>query len=156
MKCNWQDDFGVLYKERGQQKFGIRLLAMLKLQSGESMTTVCSLLGKTQKTIREWRRIYEREGLESLLKIHSGRGRTERLQEKLSFKNAIESLQDQRQGGRIQCQDIVDMVAEKYGIHYSRSGMYHVLHRLGFSWITSRSKHPQQDPAVLEAFKKTL
>ena len=156
MKCNWQDDFGVLYKERGQQKFGIRLLAMWKLQSGESMTTVCRLLGKTQKTIREWRRIYEREGLESLLKIHSGRGRKERLQEKLSFENAIESLQDQRQGGRIQCQDIVDMVAEKYGIHYSRSGMYHVLHRLGFSWITSRSKHPQQDPAVLEAFKKTL
>lgn len=156
MKFNWQDDFGVLYKERGQQKFGIRLLAMWKLQTGESMTTVCRLLGKTQKTIREWRRIYEREGLESLLKIHSGRGRKERLQEKLSFENTIKSLQDQRQGGRIQCQDIVEMVAEKYGIHYSRSGMYHVLHRLGFSWITSRSKHPQQDPAVLEAFKKTL
>jgi len=156
MKFKWQDDFGILYKERGQQKFGIRLLAMWKLQSGESMTTVCRLLGKTQKTIREWRRIYEREGLESLLKIHSGRGRKERIQEKVSFANAIESLQDQRQGGRIQCQDIVDMVAEKYGIHYSRSGMYHVLHRLGFSWITSRSKHPQQDPEVLEAFKKTL
>jgi transposase len=85
MKCNWQDDFGTLYKERGQQKFGIRLLAMWKLQSGENMTTVCSLLGKTQKTIREWRRIYEREGLERLLKIHSGRGRKERLQEKFIF-----------------------------------------------------------------------
>lgn len=156
MKFNWQDDFGALYKERGQQKFGIRLLAMWKLQSGESMNLVCSLLGKTQKTIREWRRIYEREGLESLLKIHPGRGRKERLQEKLSFENAIESLQDQLQGGRIQCQDIVDMVVEKYGVHYSRSGMYHVLHRLGFSWITSRSKHPQQDPKALEAFKKTL
>jgi len=34
--------------------------------------------------------------------------------------------------------------------------MYHVLHRLGFSWITSRSKHPKQDLEAIEAFKKTL
>jgi len=30
------------------------------------------------------------------------------------------------------------------------------LHRIGMSWITARSRHPQADPEAQDAFKKTL
>lgn len=33
MNKDWSDNFEALYKERGQQKHGIRLLAMWKIQS---------------------------------------------------------------------------------------------------------------------------
>ncbi|WP_435277206.1 helix-turn-helix domain-containing protein [Psychrobium sp. nBUS_13] len=32
--------------------------------------------------------------------------------------------------------------------------MYRLLHQLGFSWITSRSRHPKQSDEVQETFKK--
>lgn len=154
MKIHWTDDFEILYKKMGQQKYGIRLLALWKIQSGISETSVCELLHKTHATIRKWRRTYEQEGLEALLRIRSGRGRKSRLLKTETLKKDIETLQEKRNGGRIRCQDIVEMVAQKYGVRYSHSGMYHILNRLNFSWITSRSKHPKQNSEAQEMFKK--
>lgn len=154
MKVNWPDDFELLYKQMGQQKHGVRLLALWKIQSGESETAVCNFLHKTHATIRKWRRTYEKEGLEALLRIRSGRGRKSRLLENEQLKKDIEEIREKRKGGRIRCKDIVEMVAQKYGVHYSQPGMYHVLNRLNFSWITARSKHPKHNPEDQETFKK--
>ena len=154
MQVNWLDDFEKLYKTMGQQKYGIRLLALWKIQAGESETSVCKYLNKTHATVRKWRQSYEKEGLEALLRIRSGRGRKRRLFETEQLKKDIETLQEKRDGGRVRCQDIVEMVAQKYGVQYSQSGMYHVLHRLNFSWITARSKHPKQNLEDQEMFKK--
>jgi transposase len=155
MQVNWTDDFGKIYKQRGQQKHGVRLLALWKIQTGMTETDVCQLIGKTHKTIRKWRKIYEESGIDGLLSIASGRGRRSRLNLNEHLCEDIKSLQEGRDGGRIRCQDIVDLVHSKYGVQYTTSGMYHVLKRLGFSWITSRSKHPKSDPEAMEAFKKT-
>jgi transposase len=114
------------------------------------------MLGKTQKTVRGWRKRYEVEGLDGLLSIRSGRGLKSRLLDVEAFEQDLNDLGDKKRGGRIRAQDVVDMIYEKYGISYSQSGMYHVLERFGFSWITSRSKHPKHNKADIEAFKKTL
>jgi transposase len=87
--------------------------------------------------------------------IYPGRGRKSRLTQ-TTFEQDIQALQAAQKGGRIRCQDIVEYIAQKYHLNYSHSGMYHLLHRFGFSWITSRSKHPNHNPEAIEAFKKTL
>lgn len=74
MRVNWSDNFEMLYKQKGQQKYGIRLLALWKLQAGMTETAVCELIGKTHKTVREWRRQYEKNGINGLLSIAPGRG----------------------------------------------------------------------------------
>lgn len=156
MRVNWADDFERLYKQQGQQKHGVRLLALWKIQSGMTETDVCQLIGKTHKTIRFWRRLYEKSGVDGLLSIASGRGRKAKVGlHEQTFSDDIKRLQEEREGGRIRCQDIVDFVYLKHGVQYTPSGMYHILHRLGFSWITSRSKHPQHNPERMETFKKT-
>lgn len=156
MKVNWSDNFESVYKERGHQKYGIRLLALWKIQSGISETAVCKIIGKTPKTIRFWRRLYEEGGIDKLLSRRPGCGKKPRLPLCALVVKEIEALQETRSGGRINCQSIVDMVFEKYNIHYSASGMYKVLKRLGFSWITSRSKHPKQNLQAQEDFKKNF
>lgn len=156
MKVNWSDNFEAEYNQKKHKKYAIRLLALWKIQSGFTETEVCSLLKLTHKTIHRWRRLYEAEGIEALMKIRPGRGRKPRLVSEISLKEDIHALQAQRAGGRVRAQDIVNWVAEKYQVTYSLSGMYHVLHRLGFSWITARSKHPKQDEEKQEAFKKTF
>lgn len=102
-----------------------------------------------------WRRLYEEQGVEGLLMISKGRGRKAKIEKHAKeLAEEISLLQEQRNGGRVRCQDIVELVFEKYNLEYSRPGMYHVLHRLGFSWITSRSKHPKSSSESLEDFKK--
>ena len=44
MKKEWADDFGKLYKTKGQHKYGLKLLAMHKIQSGESQFRVSKIL----------------------------------------------------------------------------------------------------------------
>lgn len=100
MKTEWEDDFKKLYKQRGQQKHGIRLLALWKLQSGMTETKVCNLIQKTHKTIRMWRRLYEKEGVEGLLMISKGRGRKTKIEEKAKdLAKEIANLQEKRKGG---------------------------------------------------------
>jgi len=155
MQINWTDDFEKLYKRRGQRKYGIRLLALWKLQVGMTEANVSTLIGKSHKTVLRWRRIYEESGIDALLSIAPGRGRKAKVDLKAHLSEDIKYLQEERDGGRIRCQDVVDLVSSKYGVRYTTSGMYHILHRLGFSWITSRSKHPKSNPEAMEAFKKT-
>lgn len=154
MKVNWSDNFEHLYKKKGQQKYGIRLLALWKMQAGETETAVCKTLHKTHSTVRKWRRLYEEGGLEALLSIRKGRGRKPLLDKNEELKQDILQLHEERIGGRIRCQDIIGMVAKKYGVHYKQPAMYKVLERLNFSWITARSRHPKSDPQVQENFKK--
>jgi transposase len=154
MKVKWSANFEDLYKQRGQQKHGIRLLALWKIQSGITETKVCEMLGKTHATIRQWRHLYESGGVEALLSISPGRGRKSKLTDKQVIEQILEAHNEEQKGGRIRCQDVLDMMAAKYNIVYSQPGMYKTLHRLGFSWITARSKHPKQDQESQEEFKK--
>ena len=41
-----------------------------------------------------------------------------------------------------------------FGYQYHLSSIYKLLNRLGFSWITSHSKHPKQSIEAQEDFKK--
>ena len=75
MKKEWADDFGKLYKTKGQHKYGLKLLAMHKIQSGESQFRVSKILNKSPSTLQRWIRRYESEGLDRLFNIHPGRGR---------------------------------------------------------------------------------
>ena len=154
MKVDWSDDFESLYKRDGQQKYGIRLLALWKIQSGMSERKVGKLLGKTQQTLRRWRRRYEASGLPGLLNLQAGRGRKPILSDADLLTQEIASLEQQQAGGRLTGKAIQLHLA-KQGITYSDSGIYKALHRLGYSWITSRSKHPNHDAEKIEAFKKT-
>lgn len=114
MHVNWPDNFEELYKKRGSQKYGIRLLALWKIQSGMTETAVCQFLRKTHKTIHQWRCLYETGGVEALLSIKPGRGRKARLRDSHCFEQSLEALSQERQGGRLRCQDIAEMVKQRY------------------------------------------
>ena len=92
------------------------------------------------------------------LVLNTGPGRIARISSKLSteFSEAVISLQENRNGGRIIGKDIVNMVQEKYAVKYSVSGIYKLLYRMGLSWVSARSIHPMADLEAQESFKKTL
>ena len=50
--------------------------------------------------------------------------------------------------------DVRSYIEEHFGKTYHLDSVYVLLKKLGFSWITSRSKHPKQSKRAQEDFKK--
>lgn len=154
-RVDWADDFKKLYKENGQHPYVIRLLALSKMQEGYAIEHIKPMVNKTAKTLRLWKRLYEAGGLEDLLKIRSGRGRKPRIKADLSVvKEEIKTLGANKKGGRVIAEEIRQMIKKEHGVDYSLSGIYHLLHRLNFSWISVRSIHPKVKLEEQETFKK--
>lgn len=47
-----------------------------------------------------------------------------------------------------------ERIEARFGKVYSLGGVYKLLHRLGYNDLMPRPRHPDTDPAALEAFKK--
>lgn len=49
-----------------------------------------------------------------------------------------------------------EKIQQRFGKVYSLNGVYKLLHRLGYNDLMPRPRHPDTDPAALEAFKKKI
>ena len=65
----------------------------------------------------------------------------------------IKRRNEKCQGGRLTGEDVVHYVYTEFGVQYHLHHVYKILKQLGFSWITSRSKHPKQSIQDQESFK---
>ena len=50
--------------------------------------------------------------------------------------------------------DLSHFIQSEFGVTFKQANIYRLLHQLGFSWITTRSRHPKQSETVQAAFKK--
>ncbi|EPC5311124.1 helix-turn-helix domain-containing protein [Vibrio parahaemolyticus] len=50
--------------------------------------------------------------------------------------------------------DIHAFIMKEFGEYYRPDSIYYLLDHMGFSWITSRSKHPKQPQQAQDDFKK--
>ena len=150
-------DFLGYYKKHRSQKNIYRCLGCHYIKEGKSYDEVAKILKFNRNSIIEWVSRFEEGGISLLLSIRKGRG----VKGKLSsvaiedFANKVVKLQEDRNGGRVIGDDIVQMVKDEYGVSYSRSGIYKVLSRFGLSWVSARSVHPKADVKDQEEFKKT-
>jgi transposase len=52
--------------------------------------------------------------------------------------------------------DLQRVIGERFGVHYHERTIGKILKTLGFSHVSARPRHPNQDVKTIEAFKKTL
>jgi transposase len=148
-------NFKKAYKREKNRRMGTRLLALHHLCQGRMISEVCDLVLASEVSIRKWAKAFEAGGMNALLE-EAGRGRQKKLarnQEK-KFIKEIKQLQNERQGGRVIGKDIQKLLIEKFKIKYCLNSVYVLLDRLGFSWISCRSKHPKNSQDAIDSFKK--
>jgi transposase len=51
--------------------------------------------------------------------------------------------------------DLKRVIAERFGVDFHPRYVGKLLHKLGFSHMSARPRHPAQDERIIEAFKKT-
>ncbi|MBA6339500.1 winged helix-turn-helix domain-containing protein [Colwellia sp. MB02u-10] len=73
-------------------------------------------------------------------------GRPSRLNEAqlIQLSEYVRNNSIKESGGRLNAQTLVHYIEREFKLNYGISNVYRLLHQLGFSWITSRSRHPKQ------------
>lgn len=144
-----------LARSETNAKKRIRILAVSHFSAGENRTEIASYLQVSRCSVNRWISNYLTLGLQGLDSIKPS-GRPHRLTSKQldNLSQHIDIKSKSAEGGRLQAADIKLYIEQTFGIVYKIANIYRLLHSTGFSWITSRSKHPKQDQAQQDAFKK--
>jgi transposase len=148
-------DFKSEYKRERNSLIKIKLQALHHLQSGKFLKDVADIVLYDEQAVRSWIRrfvVYDYEGLIE----KEGRGQKPRLpkEKEDEFKEALDDLHEDKNGGRVSVEDMQTLLAKKFDCNYSRSGVYTLLDRLNIVWISGRSKHPKHSNEAIENFKE--
>lgn len=150
-------DFEKIARKESNPRTRIRLLVLAHLKDGTEQNEVTKAVKVSESTVKRIYRKFKDSGLNAL-KDRSKSEANYKLpkDEHETFKNYILEQQKLRGGGRLTGYDIKDILKEKWNVIYNLGGVYRLLHHLGFSWISSRSRHPNHDEQGQETYKKTL
>ena len=148
-------NFSELAKTHQSVRMRLRYLTLAHFQEGHSRTDIAKFLKVSRTSVNKWISQYHKNGLEGLVDKKTT-GRPVRLSEKQCDQliNYVNDSTISNTGGRLIGADIQSYISDNFGFNYHLSSIYKLLHRLGFSWITSRSKHPKQSVKAQEDFKK--
>lgn len=150
-------DFLSLYRCESNARGKVRLLALHHVQQGKEIKEVSKMLCVTCKTVSIWLSWYKDGGIKRILSKPIGRGCKKKIElAKEELQSGITTLQEERAGGRIIGDDIIEWIKENYQTEYSKGHVYNLLKSMGISWISVRSKHPKHNLEAQESFKKNL
>ena len=149
-------DFARLAKRSRDSKEKQRYLILLNLQSGKKRSLIADMLNVSEPTIQRTLKRFRETGAENMKDLPRSGAPSKLPRDQFeAVKTHLLAQQANRPGGRLTGYDVQAMLAEKWQVTYSLANTYVLLKRLGLSWISSRSRHPKQDQAVQDDFKKT-
>ena len=117
---------------------------------------IAATVGRSRQFVDEWVGRYRRGGLEALVPKRQP-GATPKLSEEqiAQLCAMLDAGPSSEEGLAAFNGPIIRIkIQERFGKLYSLSGLYALLHRLGYNDLMPRTTHPDTDPAELEAFKK--
>ena len=151
-----------LRRQSGRVKDGRisrRLLAIALVLEGASRKVAAESCGMDRQTLRDWVHRYNAEGIEGL--CNRGGGGVKPLlseEHKAQLSRWVEAGPDPARDGVVRWRraDLARRIEAEFGIRLHERTVGTYLASLGFRRLSVRPEHPNADPAVQIAFKKTL
>lgn len=113
------------------------------------------MLKISRASVNRWITAYLTQGLSDLDDTpNPGRPATLSTVQQAKLKVFVQHQSLFEQGGRLVAKDVGHFIQNEFGMTFKQANIYRLLHQLGFSWITTRSRHPKQSEATQGAFKK--
>jgi putative transposase len=119
---------------------------------------IAATVGRSRQFVDQWVGRYRKSGIEALVPRRQP-GATRRLtaQQEAQLCAMLEAGPAPEEGIAAYNGPILrEKIQQRFGKVYSLNGIYKLLHRLGYNDLMPRPRHPDTDPAALEAFKKTI
>lgn len=148
-------DFKSLAKRAKDHRLKLRLLAISHFKDGKSRYQIADYLQVSRTSVNKWISQFLAGGVDALQSKKSP-GRPCRYTDKQQdqIHDYIANYQKNTKGGRLTGEILHHYIEQEMGLIYHPNTTYKILQKLGFSWITSRSKHPKYDEEKVEEFKK--
>ncbi|MCK5565023.1 MAG: IS630 family transposase [Planctomycetes bacterium] len=149
-------DLKQLFRKEKDARLATRIRAVYLALMGKSAPDIAALLGYRRRTIQNWVYAYNRRGLEGLQET-PGRGQRCKLNiDQLQWlRQRLEEGPPPESGLSVfHGKDIQLLIHQQFGVTYHLHSIYKLLHRLGYSYVSSRPEHPKGDPEARETFKK--
>lgn len=122
---------------------------------GRRTDEIIEMLERSRGFVQRWVYAYRDGGLAAIA-IRKPPGKKPRLSGEQCERLQARLLSGPTEGDNV-CEfrgrDIQHMLENEFGVKYSLNGVYNLLHRIGFSWLSPRPRHRQADPQAQEAFK---
>lgn len=136
-----------------------RLLSLAAVLDGMSRGEAARVGGMDRQTLRDWVHRFNAQGPDGLKDIHAG-GPRSRLsaEQKAALAQIVETGPDAAVDGVVRWRrvDLQRVIKERFGVEYHERYVGTLLKELGFTRLSGRPQHPQQDSQVIDMFKKTL
>ena len=133
-----------------------RLLAVRYLLAGHSPDEAAGVFGLSRSSLYRLRAQFAAGGIEAL-RDRPRSGAPQRLahRHEAAFLARLHAGPPRSSGlAAWRGEDLRALLAREFGAHYSLSGVYALLHRLGQSDLVPRPQHPDADPSAQAAFIK--
>jgi transposase len=134
-----------------------RLMAMKFISQGQSIPQAAKRLDISERPLRKWLHRFNKQGpvgLQDVFRL----GQPPKLDNKdiEQFKQRIrEGVTEADNVCSLRAKDIQQILQKQFDARYSLGGTYFLLHRLGFSCLCPRPRHPKADVGAQETFKKS-
>ena len=132
-----------------------RLQMVILAMDGHTAIQIAVAVGVSRRTVQDWVYRYNQSGLQGLIDRRGGNHRhlkPEQEQQVCEYLNRIAA--DPRDGIR-RGEDLRQWIEQRFGVLYTLTGVYELLHRLGYSCLMPRPRHANTDLQAQGAFKKT-
>jgi putative transposase len=118
---------------------------------------IAKTVGRSRQFVDEWVGRYRKGGIDALVpKAQPGATRRLTGEQEAQLCAMLEAGPSPEEGIAAYNGPILrEKIEQRFGKVYSLNGVYKLLHRLGYNDLMPRPRHPDTDPAALEAFKKT-
>jgi transposase len=136
-----------------------RMLAIANALDGMSREASAKLAGMDRQALRDWVIRYNEAGLQGL-SDRWGAGRPPAIEEgELAVVKSIILAASSAGGDRDRpawrIADVAELIEERTGVRYSRSGAHRLMRSMNLSHQKTRPIHPEADPRAQQAFKKS-
>lgn len=141
------DELAKFAKKEPNPRVRQRLLAVRLVVMGNNVPQAAKAVGLKQRQTRNWIHRFNAEGLNGL-RDRPRPGKPTKLprQKEQAFRERVEKGAIQKDRVRnLRVKDIQRILREEFGTDYCLGGTYFLLHRLGFSSLVPRPRHPQAD-----------
>lgn len=130
-----------------------RYRAALLAIEGRQTQQIIDALGRSRGFVQRWAYAYRDGGIDAIV-AKSPPGTPPRISasQQRQFLDRFAAGPTEADVGRctLRGADAVRILAQEFGVSYSLSGAYYLLHRLGFSCLKPRPQHRKQDPKALK------
>jgi len=134
-----------------------RLTAMKFILQGQTIPQVAMRMDIAERPLRKWLYRFNKEGPCGLCDApRSGQPPKITATQIEKFKHRVrQGITEQDNVCSLRGKDLQQILQREFNTHYTLGGTYFLLHRLGFSCLCPRPKHPQADIQAQQAFKKS-